>query len=93
MKTHKEDRPVSAYTLTAVNPKLKKADPLSRTRCAEGPGRWKRPKGRNAVLNRLVTCQKLTMAQIGDEIQRIAAGFIYNRFWTRLELRALGTSR
>ncbi len=27
MKVHMEDRPVTAYTLIAVNPKLKKADP------------------------------------------------------------------
>jgi Protein of unknown function (DUF3738) len=38
LKTHVQDRPISAYTLIAVNPKLKKADPLSRTRCKEGPG-------------------------------------------------------
>jgi len=29
---------ISAYTLIAVSPKLRKADPLSRTRCIEGPG-------------------------------------------------------
>jgi uncharacterized protein (TIGR03435 family) len=79
MKTHKEDRPVSAYTLTAVNPKMKKADPLSRTRCAEGPGPdGKDPRIASPILNRLVSCQNMTMAQIGDEFQRIAAGFIFS---------------
>jgi len=79
MQTHIEDRPVSAYTLIAVNPKLRKADPLSRTRCKEGPGPdGKDPRAANPVLNRLLTCQNMTMAQIGDELQRVAPGYIYN---------------
>jgi uncharacterized protein (TIGR03435 family) len=79
LKAHLEDRPVSAYTLIAVNPKLRKADPLSRTRCTEGPGPdGKDPRAVNPALNRLVSCQNMTMAQIGDELQRIAAGYIYS---------------
>lgn len=79
IQTHMEDRPVSAYTLIAVNPKLRKADPLSRTRCTEGPGPdGKDPRLTSPVLNRLLTCQNMTMAQIGDELQRVAAGYIYN---------------
>lgn len=78
MQAHMEDRPVSAYTLIAVNPKLRKADPLSRTRCKEGPGPdGKDPRIANPALNRLLTCQNMTMAQIGDELQRVAAGYIY----------------
>jgi uncharacterized protein (TIGR03435 family) len=78
LKTHLEDRPVSAYTLIAVNPKLKKADPLSRTRCKEGPGPdGKDPRIANPVLNRLISCQNMTTAEIGEELQRIAAGYIY----------------
>ena len=78
MKTHMEDRPVSAYTLIAVNPKLRKADPLSRTRCKEGPGPdGKDPRIATPVLNRLLSCQNMTMGQIGDELQRVAAGYIY----------------
>ncbi len=34
MKFHYEDRPVDAYTLVAVKPKLAKADPEGRTGCA-----------------------------------------------------------
>jgi uncharacterized protein (TIGR03435 family) len=79
MKTHREDRPVSAYTLIAVNPKLRKADPLSRTRCKEGPGPdGKDPRVATPVLNRLLSCQNMTMGQIGDELQRVAAGYIYS---------------
>jgi uncharacterized protein (TIGR03435 family) len=79
LKTHMEDRPISAYTLIAVNPKLKPADPLSRTRCKEGPGPdGKDPRTANPVLNRLVSCQNMNMPQIGDELQRIASGYIYS---------------
>ena len=79
LKAHLEDRPISAYTLIAVSPKLRKADPLSRTRCKEGPGPdGKDPRTVNPTLNRLVSCQNMTMAQIGDELQRIAAGYIYS---------------
>src|SRR4029077_12243616 len=35
MKVHMEDRSVPAYTLTAVKPKLQKADPANRTGCKE----------------------------------------------------------
>jgi len=79
IKTHTEDRPLSAYTLIAVNPSLRKADPLSRTRCTEGPGPdGKDPRIANPQLNRLLTCQNMTMAQIGDELQRVANGYIYS---------------
>jgi len=75
LQAHMEDRPVSAYTLVAVKPKLTKADPLSRTRCKEGPGPdGKDPRIANPVLNRLESCQNMTMAQIGEELQRIASG-------------------
>jgi uncharacterized protein (TIGR03435 family) len=80
MKWHMEDRPVTAYTLTAVKPKLKPtADPTERTKCKEGPGPdGKDPRVANPILNRLITCQNMTIAQIGDELQHVAGGYIYN---------------
>ena len=80
MKWHMEDRPVTAYTLVAVKPHLKPtADPTERTRCNEGPGPdGKDPRTANPILNRLLTCQNMTIAQIGDELQHVAAGYIYN---------------
>lgn len=80
MKWHMEDRPVTAYTLIAVKPKLKATlDPSERTRCKEGPGPdGKDPRIANPVLNRLITCQNMTIAQIGDELQHVAGGYIYN---------------
>jgi uncharacterized protein (TIGR03435 family) len=79
MKAHREDRPITAYTLIAVNPKLRKADPLSRTRCKEGPGPdGKDPRIANPVFNRLISCQNMTMAQIADELQHVAPGYVYS---------------
>jgi uncharacterized protein (TIGR03435 family) len=80
MKWHMEDRPVTAYTLVAVKPKLKHTvDPTERTKCKEGPGPdGKDPRIASPILNRLLTCQNMTMAQIGDELQRVAGGYFYN---------------
>jgi len=79
LKAHMEERPVSAYTLIAVKPKLTKADPLSRTRCKDGPGPdGKDPRIANPILNRLVSCQNMTMAQLGEELQRMAPGYIHS---------------
>jgi uncharacterized protein (TIGR03435 family) len=80
MKWHMEDRPVTAYTLVAVKPKLKPTlDPTQRTLCKEGPGPdGKDPRVASPILNRLITCQNMTIAQIGDELQHVAGGYIYN---------------
>ena len=78
MKVHSEDRPISAYTLYAGTPKLKKADPSERTKCFEGPGPdGKDPRKTNVILNRLLTCQNMTSAEIADELQRVASGYIH----------------
>lgn len=79
LQAHMDNRPISAYTLIAVKPRLTPADPLSRTRCKEGPGPdGKDPRTANPVLNRLVFCQNMNTAQIGEELQRIASGYIYS---------------
>ena len=78
MKEHWEDRPVTAYTLKAVSPKLAKADPHARSRCDEGPG----PDGKdlrlgNSMINRLVYCQNVTLEQLGILLPNLAFGYIY----------------
>jgi uncharacterized protein (TIGR03435 family) len=79
MKHHWENRPVTAYNLVVVNPKMAKADPKSRTRCDEGPGAdGKDPRTANPVLDRLLTCQNITMAQFGVLLQSLAGGFIFS---------------
>jgi uncharacterized protein (TIGR03435 family) len=78
MQYHMEDRPIPAYTLYAANPKMRKADPASRTKCYEGPGPdGKDPRVANPILGRLLTCQNMSMAEIADELQRVAGGYIY----------------
>ena len=77
MKTHMEQRPVSAYTLYADQPKLKPSNPSTRTKCVEGPGPSARdPRNNNPILSRLVTCTNMTMAQFADRIQGLAPGYI-----------------
>ena len=80
MKWHMEERPITAYTLIAVKPRLKPTlDPTERTRCKEAPGPdGKDPRIASPILNRLITCQNMTLAQIGDELQHVAGGYIYN---------------
>ncbi|HXB73820.1 MAG TPA: TIGR03435 family protein [Candidatus Acidoferrales bacterium] len=79
LAVHNEDRPVSAYTLVAVKPKLNKADPANRTRFKEGPAlASKDPRDKNPLLGRLVTCQNMTLAQFAEQLQNIAPGYIHS---------------
>lgn len=77
LKTHYEDRPVSAYTLSASNPKLTRADPASRTRCFEGPAPGaKDPRTANPFNSRLLTCQNITMKAFAARLQEVANGYV-----------------
>ncbi len=79
MATHTEERPVTAYTLVAVKPKMQKADPNSRTKYKEGPGADGRdPRNKTPILSRLVTCQNMTMAQFSAKLMNIASGYIHS---------------
>jgi uncharacterized protein (TIGR03435 family) len=77
LEYHMEKRPLNAYTLVAKTPKLKKADPASRTRWQDGALPDGKPgKNTNAALGRLVTCQNVTMAQLAEMLPGIAPGYI-----------------
>ena len=79
MTTHMEDRPVSGYVLTAVKPKLQKADPESRTGCAEPPpgvADSKDPRVANPVLSRYLTCHNMTIAQLAEQLPSLANGYV-----------------
>lgn len=77
MKVHYEDRPITAYTLVAAKPKLKKADPSERTKWVEGPGPdCKDPRNASPILGRLVTVTNMTMAQLADRLHGIAPGYL-----------------
>jgi uncharacterized protein (TIGR03435 family) len=79
MKDHWEDRPVTAYTIKPLNPKLTTAsDATARTRCDEGSG----PNGKdlrlgNPMINRLIYCQNVTLEQLGMLLPNLAFGYIY----------------
>jgi len=78
LKTHLEERPVDGYVLSAVKPKLQKADPSNRTGCKEGPGPdGKDPRIANPILSRLLTCQNMTMAQFADQLPNLANGYAH----------------
>lgn len=77
LATHMEERPVNAYILSAVKPKLSKADPASRTRWHEGVDAEAKGKNANASLGRLVMCQNVTMAQFAEMLPSIAPGYLH----------------
>jgi uncharacterized protein (TIGR03435 family) len=67
MTYHTEERPVSTYTLVAGKPKMKKADPSSRTSCKNMP-----PPPNAGPGSQLLICQNITMAQFADRLQGMA---------------------
>ena len=67
---HTEQRPVSAYSLVAAKPKLKKAAPDSRTFCKTAPPSPSTPSN-SQVLN----CQNATMALFTERLRNAALGF------------------
>jgi uncharacterized protein (TIGR03435 family) len=76
IKVHTEEKPMNSYTLAANKPKLKKADPTSRTRWQEGVAPDSKDKSANSTLGRLVTCQNVTMAQFAEMLPTIAPGYL-----------------
>jgi uncharacterized protein (TIGR03435 family) len=74
---HMEERPATAFVLSAAKPKLKKADPANRTGFHEGPGAdGKDPRISNPAAGRLVTCENMTMKQLAQNLPMIAGGYI-----------------
>jgi len=68
-KYHTEERPLSAYNLVAVKPKMKKADPASRTHCLRAAAPAGTPPGTTVM-----TCQNITMAQFAEQLRGSAQG-------------------
>jgi uncharacterized protein (TIGR03435 family) len=71
MKYHTENRSVGAFVLTADNPKLKKSDPSTRTRCGGTAAT-----GANVVLTRAITCQNVTMAEFAGLLPTIVSDYL-----------------
>lgn len=69
LKSHTEERPVSVYVMTASKPRMKKADPASRTHCI----RVNPPAG-SSLISLSLSCQNITMEQFADFIRSWAPG-------------------
>ena len=84
LKTYTEERPMPAYTLVLVKagspPKMKKADPGSRTHCIRSNGPAGSPPG-----TQVFTCQNSTMAQFADLLRNQGPGLS----WPVLDSTAL----
>ena len=61
---HTEERPVPAYTLVAGKPKIRKADPNSRSSCKNTSAPPPAPPG-----SRTLTCTNVTMDQFAERLQ------------------------
>jgi uncharacterized protein (TIGR03435 family) len=73
IKFHMEERPMSAYRLTADKPKMMKADPSKRTRCQRGlAGTGDR--GVSQLASQY-TCTNITMAQFGELLPQYARDY------------------
>ena len=66
---HTEQRPVSAYSLVAAKPKLKKADAERRVFCRIVP-----PSPYTTPNSRTLRCQNATMALFAERLQNLAPG-------------------
>lgn len=78
LTTHYEDQSVPVYALTAVKPKLTKADPANRTSC-KSPGiisLLAAPAAGGATPTMALTCQNITMAQLADRLRNLSTGDI-----------------
>ena len=69
MTYHTEERPMSAYSLISVKPKMKKADPASRIFCRTGVAPAGSPPGSVTL-----TCQNGAMALFAERLQNLAPG-------------------
>jgi uncharacterized protein (TIGR03435 family) len=76
LKAHMEERPATAYTLTAPKPKLKKADPATRTKWSENS--MPILLNGNGVPSRTIKFQNMTMAQFVEKLQFLGAAYIHS---------------
>jgi uncharacterized protein (TIGR03435 family) len=69
MTYHREERQLTAYSLVAAKPKMKKADPDSRIYCRRGQA----PPG-SAPGSQVLTCQNATMALLAEQLLQFYPG-------------------
>jgi uncharacterized protein (TIGR03435 family) len=77
MVTHYEDRPVTAYSLVRVKPRLRPADRSNRSGCKSALAQAAPDSGSGPVPV-VVTCKNMTMAQFSQRLQTIAPVYLHN---------------
>jgi uncharacterized protein (TIGR03435 family) len=77
IQCHTEERLATAFVLTALKPKMKKADSANRTGYHEGPGPdGKDPRIANPAAGRLVSFENTTMKQLAQDLPMATSGYI-----------------
>jgi uncharacterized protein (TIGR03435 family) len=78
LKTHVEQRPVSAYTLVVDKPRLQPANASDRTRCKDGVvADGRDPRAANDQSSRVFSCQNVTMAEFAERLSSLAPGYLH----------------
>jgi uncharacterized protein (TIGR03435 family) len=75
LQFHYEDRPVDTYTLVAVKPRLKRADPSNRPACRNEPPQPPRDPGEGPP-PAVTVCRNVTMSQFAERLQGIGRSYI-----------------
>ena len=78
LTTHEEQYPMDVYVISADAPKLRKADPSSRTGCTNYSADGTELKGFSMTTERHIACLNMTVAQFVDYIPSIAANMFMN---------------
>ena len=76
LAVHFEERPMTAYTLTAPKPKLKKADPAGRTKWTNASGPILLNPGSSAP-STTIKFQNMSMAQLAERLPALAGTYIH----------------
>jgi uncharacterized protein (TIGR03435 family) len=77
---HWGEQTADGYVLLAGTPRMKKADPSSRTYCKYGPAEGEKDVRRvDSPFSGMFHCQNVTMAQFADLLSAVARGDIKNR--------------
>jgi uncharacterized protein (TIGR03435 family) len=80
IQSHWGEQTADGYVLLAGTPKMRKADPVSRTYCKYGPAEGEKDVRRvDSPFNGMFHCQNVTMAQFADLLSSVARGDIQNR--------------
>ena len=81
IKSHWGEQTQDGWQLLAGTPKMKKADPNSRSFCKHGPADGEKDvrTGQDAVYDHQFHCQNVTMAQFADLVQSMVGSEVKNR--------------